>query len=82
MPLTHIDDQALEPFIKDRQATDKMPHANIKKGVANRTVNISIERLVRVLTLYARNWRDRDDERRPWGQRANAHEAGREEIEP
>lgn len=80
MPLTHIDDQALEPFIKDRQATDKMPHANIKKGVANRTVNISIERLVRVLTLCARKWRD--DERRPWGQRANAHEAGREEIEP
>ncbi|WP_256557653.1 tyrosine-type recombinase/integrase [Pseudomonas sp. TMW 2.1634] len=64
MPLTHIDDQALEPFIKDRLATYKLPDGKIKKGVANRTVNISIERVVRVLTLCARKWRD--DERRPW----------------
>ncbi|MES2869608.1 MAG: tyrosine-type recombinase/integrase [Pseudomonadota bacterium] len=64
MPLTHIDDQALEPFIKDRLATYKMPDGKIKKGVANRTVNISIERVVRVLTLCARKWRD--EERRPW----------------
>lgn len=64
MPLTHIDDQALEPLIKDRLATYKLPDGKIKKGVANRTVNISIERVVRVLTLCARKWRD--DERRPW----------------
>lgn len=36
----------------------------MKKGVSNRTVNISIERVVRVLSLCARKWRD--DERRPW----------------
>ena len=64
MLLTHIDDQALGPFIKDRLATYALPDGKIKKGVSNRTVNISIERVVRVLTLCARKWRD--DERRPW----------------
>lgn len=64
MPLTHIDDQALEPFIKDRLATKKLEDGRVKKGVSNRTVNISIERVVRVLSLCARKWRD--DERRPW----------------
>ena len=64
MPLTHIDDQALEPFIKDRLTTKKLPDGKVQKGVSNRTVNISIERVVRVLSLCARKWRD--DERRPW----------------
>ena len=64
VPLTHIDDQALAPFIKDRLATKKLDDGTVKKGVANRTVNISIERVVRVLTLCARKWRD--DEMRSW----------------
>jgi integrase len=64
IPLTHIDDQALEPFIKDRLATKVLPDGKVQKGVSNRTVNISIERVVRVLSLCARKWRD--DERRPW----------------
>ena len=64
MPLTHIDDQALVPFIKDRLATKKLEDGKTRKGVSNRTVNISIERVVRVLSLCARKWRD--DERRPW----------------
>ena len=64
MPLTHIDDQALGPFIKDRLATKTLPDGKVKKGVSNRAVNISIERVVRVLSLCARKWRD--DERRPW----------------
>ncbi|EJM15498.1 phage integrase family protein [Pseudomonas sp. GM21] len=64
MSLTHIDDQALAPFIKDRLATKTLEDGKVKKGVSNRTVNISIERVVRVLSLCARKWRD--DERRPW----------------
>lgn len=64
MPLTHIDDKALGPFIKDRLATKTLPDGKVKKGVSNRTVNISIERVVRILSLCARKWRD--DERRPW----------------
>ncbi|MGO0684143.1 tyrosine-type recombinase/integrase [Pseudomonas fulva] len=64
LPLTHIDDQALEPFIKDRQTQKVLPDGSIEKAVTNRTINIAIERAVRVLTLCARKWRD--DDRRPW----------------
>ncbi|WP_332108474.1 tyrosine-type recombinase/integrase [Pseudomonas parafulva] len=64
LPLTHIDDQALEPFIRDRQTEKVLPDGTIEKAVSNRTINIAIERAVRVLTLCARKWRDED--RRPW----------------
>ncbi|MCH7300044.1 tyrosine-type recombinase/integrase [Pseudomonas capeferrum] len=64
LPLTHIDDQALEPFIRDRQTEKVLPDGSIEKAVSNRTINIAIERAVRVLTLCARKWRD--DDRRPW----------------
>jgi integrase len=64
LPLTHIDDQALEPFIKDRQTTKVLACGRVEKAVTNRTINIAIERAVRVLTLCARKWRD--DDRRPW----------------
>jgi len=64
LPLTHIDDQALEPFIKDRLTTKVLECGKVEKAVTNRTINIAIERAVRVLTLCARKWRD--DDRRPW----------------
>ncbi|WP_256213427.1 tyrosine-type recombinase/integrase [Pseudomonas sp. NBRC 111117] len=64
LPLTHIDDQALEPFIRDRQTEKVLADGTIEKAVSNRTINIAIERAVRVLTLCARKWRD--DDRRPW----------------
>ncbi|WP_422422206.1 tyrosine-type recombinase/integrase [Pseudomonas sp. GZD-222] len=64
LPLTHIDDQALEPFIKDRQTEKIREDGTVEKAVSNRTINIAIERAVRVLTLCARKWRD--DDRRPW----------------
>ncbi|WP_343073025.1 tyrosine-type recombinase/integrase [Pseudomonas folii] len=64
IPLNHIDDQALEPFIKHRLESNTLDDGKVKKGVSNRTVNIAIERVVRVLSLCARKWRD--DERRPW----------------
>ncbi|MFV3291986.1 tyrosine-type recombinase/integrase [Pseudomonas sp. NY11955] len=64
LPLTHIDDQALEPFIRDRQTEKVLPDGSIEKAVSNRTINIAIERAVRVLSLCARKWRD--DDRRPW----------------
>ncbi|WP_308812226.1 tyrosine-type recombinase/integrase [Pseudomonas plecoglossicida] len=64
LPLTHIDDQALEPFIRDRQTSKVREDGTVEKGVSNRTINIAIERAVRVLTLCARKWRD--DDRRPW----------------
>jgi len=64
LPLTHIDDQALEPFIRDRKTEKVLPDGTVEKAVSNRTIIIAIERAVRVLTLCARKWRDED--RRPW----------------
>ncbi len=64
LPLTHIDDQALAPFIRDRQTDEDLPNGKVRKAVSNRTVNIAIERVIRVLSLACRKWRD--EERRPW----------------
>ncbi|MGE8389130.1 MAG: tyrosine-type recombinase/integrase [Pseudomonas sp.] len=64
LPLTHIDDQALAPFIRDRQTDGDLPDGKVRKAVSNRTVNIAIERVIRVLSLACRKWRD--EERRPW----------------
>ncbi|MDR7283527.1 integrase [Pseudomonas corrugata] len=64
LPLTHIDDQALEPFIKDRLKGMVLPGGKQLNPAAPRTINISIERVIRVLSLCARKWRD--EERRPW----------------
>lgn len=55
LPLTHIDDDALAPFIRAKLEDD---------GVSNRTVNIAIERVIRILNLCARKWRD--ENKRPW----------------
>lgn len=54
LPLTHIDDRALAPYIK----------AKLQAGVSNRTVNIALERVIRIMNLCARKWRD--DNRRQW----------------
>ncbi|MBC3411328.1 tyrosine-type recombinase/integrase [Pseudomonas sp. SWRI51] len=64
LPLTYIDDQALVPFIRDRQTDEYLPNGKVRKAVSNRTVNIAIERVIRVLSLACRKWRD--EERRPW----------------
>lgn len=64
LPLTHIDDQALEPFVRDRLKGMVLPCGKQLKPVAPRTINISIERVIRVLSLCVRKWRD--EERRPW----------------
>jgi integrase len=58
MPITHIDDDALAGYIKHKLNPDK------GRPVTNRTVNIALQRVIRVLNLCARKWRD--DERRPW----------------
>jgi len=58
MPITHIDDDALAPYIRSKL------HPTVGKPVTNRTVNIALQRVIRVLNLCARKWRD--EERRPW----------------
>lgn len=64
LPLTHIDDEALADYVRDRKADSVSPDGKVKKGVSNRTINIAIERVIRVLQLACRKWRD--EERRPW----------------
>lgn len=55
IPLTHIDDESLAPYVRHRLEVD---------GVANRTVNMALERVIRILNICARKWRD--DDKRPW----------------
>lgn len=64
LPITHVDDGTLAQFIKDRQAPGLTKTGKIKPGVANRTINIALQRVVRILNLCARKWRDA--EKRPW----------------
>ena len=55
IPVNQVDDDTLAPFIRHKLEVD---------GVSNRTVNIALERVIRILNLAARKWRD--EERRPW----------------
>lgn len=54
LPVSEIDNDALEPYIEYR----------LEQGVSNRTINVALQRVVRVLNLCARKWRD--DRKRPW----------------
>lgn len=63
LPITHIDDRTLAKFIKERQAPSKTAAGKIKPGVSNRTVNIALQRVVQILNLCHRKWRDA--EKRP-----------------
>lgn len=49
-----IDDEALQAYVEDR----------LELGRAPRTINIALQRVVRILNLAARKWRD--DQKRPW----------------
>lgn len=64
LPITHIDDGSLATFIRDRQRPSKTDKGKVKPGVSNRTVNIALQRVVRILNLCHRKWRDA--EKRPW----------------
>lgn len=58
LPITHVDDDSLARYIQSKL------HPAEGKPVTNRTVNIALQRVIRVLNLCARKWRD--EERRPW----------------
>ncbi|SBW79858.1 integrase [Pseudomonas veronii 1YdBTEX2] len=64
LPVTHIDDGTLAQFVRDRQKPTKTAQGKFKPGVSNRTVNIALQRVVRILNLCHRKWRDA--EKRPW----------------
>ncbi len=63
-PVNHIDDEALAPYVKDRLAGRLRGSPGKGRSVAPRTINIALERVIRVLNLCARKWRD--EARRPW----------------
>ncbi|MGZ9893079.1 tyrosine-type recombinase/integrase [Bordetella bronchiseptica] len=52
--LDEVDNEALQPYVDDRLDLERKP----------RTINIALQRVVRVLNVAARKWRD--DDRRPW----------------
>lgn len=58
LPLQFVDDDALAPYIRDRKSPAE------GKPASNRTINIALERVIRILNLCARKWRD--DQKRPW----------------
>lgn len=64
LPLTHIDDEAVKPFIHWMRTGAMLPNGKPKKPSSNRTINIALQRLVRILHLCHRKWRD--DRKRPW----------------
>ncbi|MBG5593195.1 tyrosine-type recombinase/integrase [Pseudomonas aeruginosa] len=64
LPLTHVDDESLAPYIKDKLKPGRTSTGKVKPGVTPRTVNIALEKVIRILNLCARKWRD--EEKRPW----------------
>lgn len=64
LPVTHIDDDALEPFRQWMREGGKMASGKTKKPSSPRTINIALQRVVRILHLCARTWRDTN--KRPW----------------
>lgn len=64
LPVTHIDDDALEPFRQWMREGGKMASGKTKKPSSPRTINIALQRVVRILHLCARTWRDAN--KRAW----------------
>ncbi|ENH5665083.1 tyrosine-type recombinase/integrase [Pseudomonas aeruginosa] len=64
LPLTHVDDESLAPYIKDKLKPGRTSTGKVKPDVTPRTVNIALEKVIRILNLCARKWRD--EEKRPW----------------
>jgi len=64
LPLTHIDDDSLRPYVQSRKQGYILPNGRKMKPASNRTINIALQRVVRVLNMCCRKWRD--EQRRPW----------------
>lgn len=64
MCVTHVDDDALRPFVVWMRKGGVLPNGKPKKPSSNRTINIALQRVVRILHLCARAWRDAN--KHPW----------------
>lgn len=63
-PLHHIDDDALAPFVEWMKKGGKLADGRTKRPSSHRTINIALQRVVRILHLCNRKWRD--EKKRPW----------------
>ncbi|MCZ8441770.1 tyrosine-type recombinase/integrase [Achromobacter xylosoxidans] len=54
LPIREVDNESLEAYVE----------ARLNAGRAPRTINIALQRVVRILNLCARKWRD--ERKRPW----------------
>lgn len=54
----------LPPYIKHKLKPGSTSTGKTRPGVTPRTVNIALEKAIRILRLYA--WKWRDEEKRPW----------------
>lgn len=54
LPIREVDNESLEAYVE----------ARLDAGRAPRTINIALQRVVRILNLCARKWRD--ERKRPW----------------
>jgi len=68
LDLTQVDNQSLQPFVQWMRVEGQMPNGRPKKPSSNRTINIALERIIRVLNVCHREWRDDGvgGKRHPW----------------
>ena len=68
LDLTQVDNESLKPFIHWMRVGGEMSDGRQKKPSSNRTINIALERIIRVLNLCHREWRDEGvgGKRYPW----------------
>jgi integrase len=64
LPLTHVDDESLARFIEYKQDDHILPSGKESHAASNRTINIALERVIRILNVAQRKWRD--EQKRPW----------------
>lgn len=67
LPITHVDNEALKPFIRWMKEGDKLPNGRPKRPSSNRTINIALQRVIRVLNCCHKEYRDDMGDRKvPW----------------
>ena len=58
LDLTQVDNESIKPFIRWMREGKQLPDGRKKKPSSNRTINIALERIIRVLSLCHHEWRD------------------------
>lgn len=68
LDVTQIDNQSLKPFVRYMKEGGTLPSGKKKRPSSNRTINIALQRIIRVLNCCHREWRDEGEggKRYPW----------------